>query len=138
VTVSSAVLGPASSNVEDPDKEPLLPYLMVPGNLRKGFSCKGYYPYSALVDLSTAYNFISQAIEDCPGLKAVMKLKLPPIATVNGKLLYATTIVRAIVRMWEIARMKWSHTINFVMATIAHYNMILAMIWLQTQNPDFQ
>jgi hypothetical protein len=60
VTLSSAALGPASSSEEDPNEDtPPPPHLMVPVDLRKGSGGKSYYPYSALVDLSATYNFIS-------------------------------------------------------------------------------
>jgi hypothetical protein len=59
VTLSSAVLGPASSNKEDPDEDPPPPHLMVPVDLQKGSGGEGYYPYSVLVNSGTTYNFIS-------------------------------------------------------------------------------
>jgi hypothetical protein len=38
--------------------------------------------------------------------------------------------------MWDSAGAKRSHAINFVVAHIAYYDMILSMAWLQKQNPD--
>jgi hypothetical protein len=38
--------------------------------------------------------------------------------------------------MRDSAGTKRSHTINFVVADVAHYDMILGMAWLQKQNPD--
>jgi hypothetical protein len=40
--------------------------------------------------------------------------------------------------MRDSARAKQSHAINFAIANIAHYNLILGMAWLQNQNPDIQ
>jgi hypothetical protein len=116
---------------------------MVPVDLRKGSGGKGYYPYSALVDLGATYNFISQAVADRLSLEAVRagrrkkQKKLPlPIITVNGETLRATAVVRQMVRMRDSAGTKQSHAINFVVADIAHYDLILRMAWLQKQNPD--
>ncbi len=146
MTLFSAALGPASSSEEDPDEDtPPLPHLMVPVDLCKGSGSEGYYPYSALVDLSTTYNFISQAVADRLGLEAVragrrkkQKKLPPPITIVNGETLRATTVVRQMVQMRDSAGMKRSHAINFVVANIAHYDLILGMVWLQKQNPDIQ
>jgi hypothetical protein len=146
VTLSSAALGPASSSEEDPDEDtPLPPQLIVPVDLRKGPGGEGYYPYSALVDLGATYNFISQAVADRLGLEALRagrrkkQKKLPPlITTVNGETLRATTVVRQMVRMRDSAGTKQSHAINFVVADIAHYDLILGMAWLQKQNYDIQ
>ncbi len=112
---------------------------MVPVNLRKGSGGEGYYPYSALVDSGATYNFISQVVADQLGPEAVRKHKPPPpIAAVNGEPICTTAIIRQIVLMRDSARAKQSHTINFVVADIAHYDMILGMAWLQKQNPDIQ
>jgi hypothetical protein len=55
---------------------------------------------------------------------------------VNGELLRATAIVRQMAQMRNGAEVKRSHGINFVVADIAHYVIILSMAWLQKQNPD--
>ncbi len=136
--LSSAVLGPASSNKEDPDEEPSPPHITVLVDLPKGSGGKGYYSYLALVDSGATYNFISQAIADHLGLEAARKQKPPHIATFNGKPLRAIAVVRQMVRMQDSARVKQSHTINFVITDISHYNMILGIAWLQKQNPDIQ
>ncbi len=138
MTLSSAVLGPASSNEEDHDEEPLPPHLIILVDLRKGSGGEGHYPYSALVDSGATYNFIFQAVADRLGLKAARKRKPPPIATVNGEPLRATAIVRQMVRMLDSAGAKRSHASNFVVADISHYNMILGLAWLQRQNADIQ
>jgi hypothetical protein len=36
----------------------------------------------------------------------------------------------------DSAKTKWSHAINFVITDVAHYNLILGMVWLQKQNPN--
>ncbi len=105
---------------------------MVPVDLRKGSGGKGYYPYSALVDSGATYNFISQAAADRLSPEAVRKRKPPPpIATVNGEPLRATAVIRQMVRMQNSAGAKRSHAVNFVVADIAHHDMILGMAWLQ-------
>jgi hypothetical protein len=118
---------------------------MVPVDLCKGSGGEGYYPYSALVDLGATYNFISQAVADRLGLEAVragrrkkQKKLLPPITTVNGETLRTTAVVRQMVQMCNSTGTKRSHAINFVVADIAHYDLILGMAWLQKQNPDIQ
>ncbi len=72
------------------------------------------------------------------GLEAVkagrskVKKKAPyPITTVNGKPLCATAVIWQMVQMYDSARIKRSHAINFIVADIAYYNMILGMAWLQ-------
>jgi predicted aspartyl protease len=96
----------------------------------------------ALIDSGATYNFISQAIANRLGLEPARSgrrkrnTKKPPlIATVNGAPLCTTSIVRKVVRMRDSAGTKRSHAINFVVADIAGYNMILGMAWLQKQNP---
>ncbi len=146
MTLSSAALGPALSSKEDPDEDtPPPPHLMVPVDLRKGSGGEGYYYYSALVNSGATYNFISQAVADRLSLEAVragrrkkQKKLPPPITTVNGETLCATTVVRQMVRLRDSAGTKRSHAINFVVANIAHYDLILGMAWLQKQNPDIQ
>jgi hypothetical protein len=64
--------------------------------------------------------------------------KLPAIATVNGKLLCTTTIVQHMLCMRDSAGAKRCHSINFVIADIASYDIILAMAWLRQQNPDIR
>jgi hypothetical protein len=128
--LSSEVLGPASSKKEDPDKEPPLPHLMVLVDLRKGSGGKGYYPYSALIDLGATYNFISQAAADHLSLEVTRKRKLLLITTVYGKPLRATAVIRQMVRMQDSARAKRSHAINLYIASISHYDMILGIAWL--------
>jgi hypothetical protein len=138
VTLSSAALGPASSSEKDPNEDTPPPsHLMVPVDLRKGSGGEGYYPYSAPVDSGATYNFISQAVADRLSLEAVragrrkkQKKLLPPITTVNGETLHATAVVRQMVRMRNSVRTKRSHAINFVVADIAHYDLILGMAWL--------
>ncbi len=146
MTLFPAALGPASSSEEDPDEDtPPPPHLIVPVDLRKGPGGEGYYTYSALVDSGATYNFISQAAADRLGLEAVragrrkkQKKLPPPITTVNGETLRATAVVRQTVRMCDSAGTKRSHAINFVVADVAHYNLILGMVWLQKQNPNIQ
>ncbi len=106
-------------------------------DLRKGSGGEGYYPYSVLVDLGATYNFISQAVADRLGLEAVragwrkkQKKLPPPITTVNGETLRATVVVRQMVWMRDSTGMKRSHAINFVVADIAHYDLILGVAWL--------
>jgi hypothetical protein len=71
--------------------------------------------------LGAIYNFIPQARADQLGLEAAQKRKPPlPIATVNGKQLHATAVIRQIVHMQDSAETKQSHAINFVIANIAH------------------
>jgi hypothetical protein len=110
---------------------------MVPVGLRKGSGGEGYYPYSALINSGATFNFISQAAADQLGPEAVRKHKLPtPIAAVNGEPLRATAVIRQMVRMPDSAGAKRGHAINFIIADIAHYDMILGMAWLHKQNPD--
>jgi hypothetical protein len=138
VTLSLAALGPASSSEEDPDEDtPPPPHFIVPVDLRKGSGGEGYYPYSALVESGDTYNFISQAVADRLSLEAdragrrKKQKKLPPqITTVNGETLRATAVVHQMVRLCDSAGTKQSHAINFVVADIAHYDLILGMAWL--------
>jgi hypothetical protein len=125
--LSSAVLGPASSNEEDPDIESPLPHLKVPVDLKKSSGSEGYNPYLALVDSGATYDFISQAVADCLSLEAARKRELQPIVTVNGEPLCATAIVRQMVRMRDSAGAKRNHSINFVAADISYYDIILGM-----------
>jgi hypothetical protein len=142
--LASAALGPALSSEEDTDKDsPPPPHLMVPVDLRKGSGGEGYYPYKALVDSGATYNFISQTVADRLGLEAAkagkrkkQKKLLPPITTVNGEPLRATVVVRQMVHMRDSTGAKRSHAINFIVADIAHYDLIRGMAWLQKQNPD--
>jgi hypothetical protein len=69
------------------------------------------------------------------GRSKVQKKALPN-NTVNGKLLHATAVVQQMARMCNSARMKQSQGINFVVADVAHHNMILSMAWLQNHIPD--
>jgi hypothetical protein len=64
------------------------------------------------------------------------KLKLQPITTVDGKPMRATAVVRRAVSIRERAGTKRSNTINFVIANITHYDMILGMALLHKQNLD--
>ncbi len=64
---------------------------MVLVDLCKGSGSKGYYLYSALINLGATYNFVSQSIADKLRLDAVKagrskveKKAAPPITTVNG------------------------------------------------------
>ncbi len=146
MTLSLAALGPALLSEKDSDENTLPPlHLIVPVDLRKGSGAEGYYPYSVLVYLGATYTFISQAVADRLGLEAVragrkkkQKKLLLPITTVNGESLCATAIVRQMVRMRDSAGTKRSHAINFVVADIAHYDLILGMAWLQKHHPDIQ
>jgi hypothetical protein len=68
--------------------------------------------------------------------RSKVKKKAPlPITTVIGKPLCATAVVRQMVQMHDSSEMKRSHAINFVVADIAHYYMILGIAWLQKQSP---
>jgi hypothetical protein len=108
-------------------------------DLHKGSSGESTYFYLVLVDSGTTYNFISQYITDKLRPEAVKagrrrkKMQLP-ITTVNSKLLQATAVVRQVIRMRDSIRIKLSHVINFVIANIAHYDIILDMAWLQKEN----
>ncbi len=73
------------------------------------------------------YNFISEAVADRLGLETVRK-RPPLIVTVNSEPLCTTTIVRQIVCMLDSVTMKRSYSINFIVANIAHYIMILGML----------
>jgi hypothetical protein len=145
VTLASATLGPTSSSKEDTDEDVSQPppHLMVPIDLHAGSGGEKYYPYLALVNLGATYNFVSQAVADRLSLEAAKagkrkkkKKMLPPITTVNGEPLRATVVVRQMVRMQDSAGAKRNHAINFVVADIAHYDMILGLAWLQKQNSD--
>jgi hypothetical protein len=59
----------------------------------------------------------------------------PPITTVNSEPLRATLIAWQMVQMRNRIRTKPSYAINFIVANIAHYNIILGITWLQKQNP---
>ncbi len=56
------------------------------------------------------------------------------IATVNNKSLRTTAIVRHIVHMRISASVKHCNAINFVVADIADYNIILGIARLQGNN----
>ncbi len=73
MTLASVALGPALPSKEDTDEEasPSPPHLMVPVDLRKGSGDEGCYPYSALVDSGTTYNFISKSVADNLSSEAV-------------------------------------------------------------------
>jgi hypothetical protein len=138
VTLASAALCPASPNEENTDKDTSLapPHLKVPVELRKGLSGKGFYPYLAPVDSGATYHFMFQSILDKLGLEAVkagrskVKKKAPsPITMVNNGPLHSTRVVRQMVQISESAVTKQSHAINFVVADIANYDMILSMAW---------
>jgi hypothetical protein len=47
-------------------------------------------------------------------------------------------IVQHMVRMRNSTGVKRCHAINFVVANIASYNLILGMAWLRKQNPDIR
>ncbi len=143
MTLASAALGPATLSEEDTNKDVLLPppHLMVLVDLCKGLSGEGYYPYSALVDLGATYKFISQSVADKLGQEVVKaerkrnrKKMPPPITTVNGEPLRSTAVILQMVRMRDGARTWRNNAINFVIADIAHYNLILSMAWLRKQN----
>ncbi len=145
MTLTSAALGLASSSKEDTNEDASLspPYLIVLVDLYKCSGSKGYYPSLALVDSSATYNFIFKSIADKLGLEAVKagkskvkKKALPPITTVNGEPLRATAVIRQMVWMRNSAGTKQSHVINFVIADIAHHDLIFGVAWLQKQNPD--
>jgi hypothetical protein len=103
VTLASAALSPASPSEENTDQDTSLPqlHLIVLVDLCKGSSSEGYYPYLALVDLGTTYNFISWSVADKLKFEAVkagrskVKKKAPsPITTINGEPLCATAVVQ--------------------------------------------
>ncbi len=141
MTLTSAALSLALPSQEDIDKDSSLlpPHLIVLMDLHKGSSGESTYFYLVLVDSGTTYNFISQYITDKLRPEAVKagrrrkKMQLP-ITTVNSKLLQATAVVRQVIRMRDSIRIKLSHVINFVIANIAHYDIILDMAWLQKEN----
>jgi hypothetical protein len=147
VTLALASLGPitAKEQEEKEEEEEVLLHLMVPVDLRKSKESNRFLPYLVLVDLGTTYNFISEAVADSVGMRPAKAgrrkkavAKLPAIATVNGESLRTTTIVRDMVRMRNSAGVKRCHAINFVIADIASYNIILGTAWLQKQNPDIR
>jgi hypothetical protein len=57
---------------------------------------------------------------------------------VNDEPLCATAVIQQIVLMHNSAGAKWSYAISFVITDIAHYNMILSMVWLQKKSSDIQ
>jgi hypothetical protein len=147
VTLALASLGStaAQEQEDEEEEEEAPPHLMVSVDLRKGKENNGFLPYAVLVDSGATYNFVSQAVADAVGMhpakagrrkKAVAKL--PAIATVNGESLRTTAVVRHMVRMRDSAGIKRCHAINFVVADIASYDIILGMAWLRKQNPDIR
>ncbi len=139
VMLASASLGPTTAREQEEEEEEVEapPHLMVPVDLRKGKESNGFLPYSALVDSGATYNFVSQLVADSirmrpakAGRRRKAVAKLPVITTVNGKLLHTTAIVRHKVRMRDNAGVKRCHAINFVVADIASYDIILGMAWL--------
>ncbi len=62
--------------------------------------------------------------------------KPPASTTVNSEPLLTTAVIQHIVRMCNSTSVKRCHAINFVIADIASYDVILGMAWLQKQNPD--
>ncbi len=58
------------------------------------------------------------------------------VATVKGKPLRTTAVVWHMVRMCNSAGFKRCLAINFIVADIVSYDVILGMAWLQKQNPD--
>ncbi len=146
MTLTSVALGPASSSEGDIDKDlPQPQHLIVPVDLCKGLGGKGYYTYLVPVNLGTTYNFISSALANGLSLDVVMasrrkkRDRVPlPITTVNGEPFCATAVIHQMVQMCDSAGVKRSNAINFVVANIAHYNIILGMAWLQKRNSDIQ
>ncbi len=149
MTLASATLSQASLSQGIPDSDsrddtPPPPHLMVAVDLRKGSEGERYHHFAALVDSGATYNFISQAVADRLGLQPARSgrrwrraVRQPPlVAAVNGKLLRTTAVVRQIVRMCDSAGVKRTHVVNFVIAYICSYDVILGMAWLQKQNPD--
>ncbi len=49
------------------------------------------------------------------------------VATVNGKPLHTTAVVRYMVRIGNNVRVKQCHSINFIVADVVNYNVILGM-----------
>ncbi len=136
MTLASAALGPAlpSEEVTNKDVSPPPPHLIMPVDLRKGLGGERYYPYLALGDSGATYNFIAQSVTDKlilevvkAGRSKVKKKASPPSTTVNGEPLRATTVVQQTVKMRDSAGTKPSHVINFLVANIAHFDMILGM-----------
>ncbi len=118
---------------------------MVPVDLRKGKESNNFLPYLALVDSGATYNFVSQAVADSVRMRAAKAgrrkkavAKPPAIATVNGESLCTMAVVQHMVRMRNSAGVKRCHAINFVVADIASYDIILGMDWLRKQNPDIR
>jgi hypothetical protein len=117
---------------------------MVAVDHRKGSEGERYHHFAALVDSGATYNFISQAVADRLGLQLALSgrrrrraVRQPPlVAAVNGESLRTTAVVREMVRMRDSAGVKRSHAVNFVVADIRGYDVILGMAWLKKQNPD--
>jgi hypothetical protein len=146
VTLASASLGPTAAREQgEEEEEEAPPHLMVPVDLQKGKESNRFLPYSALVDSGATYNFVSQAVTDSVRMRPAKArrrkkavAKPPVIATVNGESLPTTAVVQHMVRMHDSAGVKRCHAINFVIADIASYNVILGMAWLRKQIPDIR
>jgi hypothetical protein len=136
VTLTSALLGPtAAKEQEDEEEEEEAPlHLMVPVDLRKGKESNGFLPYTALVDLGATYNFVSQAVANAVRMrpaKAGRKKKAiatpAMVATVNGEPLRTTSILWYMVRIRNSAGVKRCHVINFIVANVINFDVILGM-----------
>ncbi len=108
-----------------------------------GKESNNFLPYSAIVNTGAIYNFVSQAVADSVKMRLAKArrqkraiVKQPIIATVNGKLLCTTAVVRHMVRMHNSAGIKRCHRIHFIVTDVVGYNVILGKAWLQNKNLD--
>ncbi len=67
-----------------------------------------------------------------------MIAKLPTVAKVNGKPLLTTAIVWHMVCIHASTGIKQCHAINFIVADIINYDVILGLAWLQKRSPDIR
>lgn len=140
---TSAALGLALSGYENISKDPFSPlHLMALRDIRKVSCHKGYYPFPALISSGATYNYISQTIVDKLNLEVANAGKKkkneipPPVTAVNSEPLCPTVVVRHKVQMSDSTGVKQSHAINFIIANIAHNDLILKTAWLQKKGTD--
>ncbi len=70
-------------------------------------------------------------------MSKVKKKAPPPITSVSEEQLCTITVVQLMVQIHDSVGTKQSHAMNFVVANIAHFDIILNMAWLQKQDPIF-